>query len=171
MFVEAEVAARFRTGTVRFVEAHRVVVALEDETVDARVAVFLYRPTPGDEVLIACQEDQNFVIGVLRVAGGAELIAPGDLTVRSGGALRIVSTRESQLAAPRVSIEASTLQLVARSITERFEKARRWVRDCWHVRAGRFRADVDGTCETQAGRIVQSADGNVKIDGESIDLG
>jgi Protein of unknown function (DUF3540) len=171
MIVETDLEARLCTGQVRYAEGDFVVVMLEGVEVAARVAVALYRPAPGDDVLVACQADRSFVIGVLRIAGAAVLLAPGDFTVRSTGVMDLVSARQARLAAPRLSLEASTLQVVARSVAERFEKARRWVRDSFQVRAGRLRTDVDGTCETQAGRIVQCADGQVKIDGESIDLG
>lgn len=171
MIVEAEIATRFCTGHVRRIEGDRVVVTLKDMDIVARWAIGLHRPAPGDEVLVARQEDQNFVIGILRIVAGSELLAPGPLRLRSAGALDLVSASEARFAAFRVSIEASVIRVVARSITEHFGKARRWVRECFQVRAGRMRADVSGTCETRAGRIVQRADGSVKIDGDSIDLG
>lgn len=171
MIVETDIEARLCTGQVRYAEGDFVVVVLDGVEVAARVAVALYRPAPGDEVLIARQDDRSFVIGVLRIAGAAALQAPGDFTIRSAGVLDLVSARHARLAAPRLSLEASTLQVVARSVAERFEKARRWVRDSFQIRAGRLRTDVDGACETQAGRVILAADGRVKIDGDSIDLG
>lgn len=171
MMLDTSLGARLCTGRIRSVQPDGVLVSLEDADVRARVAVPLYQPAAEDEVLIARQDADCFVIGVLRIAGTAVLLAPGPLKVRASGALDFVSATQARVAAPRVSLEASTLQVVARSMAERFEQARRWVRDCFQLRAGRVRTDVDGACETQAGRIVQRADRDVKIDGESIDLG
>lgn len=165
------VVGRVNTGRVRATDGSTVVVALEDATLTARNALPLYRPGLGDEVLLVQQRDQVFVIGVLQIAGPAELVAPGRLSVRAAGAMDFVSAEHARLSGPRVTLEASALTVIARSVTERFERARRWVRDCLQIRAGRMRADVDGSCETQAGNIVQCADGAVRIDGASIDLG
>lgn len=171
MLLDTSLGARLCSGRVRKVVTDRVVVALDDADVSARVAVPLYQPAPDDEVLIARQESECFVIGVLRISGPAVLLAPGPLKVRACGAIEIASAAEARLTAPKVSLEASALQVIARSVSERFEQARRWVRECFQIRAGRLRADVDGACEIQADRIVQRADRDVKIDGESIDLG
>jgi hypothetical protein len=171
MIVDIESAATFGTGHILHTDGRYALVALKETEVAARMAVAPYRPAPGDEVLVVCNGEDSFVIGVLRIAGTAELTAPGDLKVWSAGLLDLTGAREARLSGPRISVEALTLRVVARSVTERFESARRWVRECFQVKAGRLRTDVDGACETQAGRIVQCADGSVRIDGESIDLG
>jgi hypothetical protein len=171
MLFDIEIAARLCTGRVRRLQGDHVIVSLDGQDIPARVATPFYRPGLDDEVLIARQEPDCFVIGVLRIAGAARLMAPGDLQVCAAGALELVSAGQARLTAPKVSIEASALEVVARSVSERFGKARRWVRECFQLRAGRFRTDVDDVCETQAGRIVQRAARDVKIDGESIDLG
>lgn len=171
MIADAEVVGTLCTGWVRTFDGRQVVVALEDEMVVARLAIPLYRPGPGDEVLLARQHHDAFVIGVLQIAGAAELFAPEGLRIRSVGALDLVSAQQTRISGPRVGIEASSLTVAARSVAERFGRAHRWVRDCFQLRAGRTRTEVSGACETQAGRIVQCAEGAVRIDGESIDLG
>ena len=171
MIPDTELGYKLSTGRVRARGGSNVVVALDDTTVTARVAVPLYQPGPGDEVLIALQDAHAFVIGVLDIAGTADMMAPTGLRIRSAGDLDLVGGGAARLTGTHVSIRATTLNLVARTVSERFEKASRWVRDCFQLRAGRTRTDVTGTAETQAGRIVCVADGAVRIDGESIDLG
>jgi hypothetical protein len=119
MIADAEVVGTLCTGWVRTFDGRQVVVALEDEMVVARLAIPLYRPGPGDEVLLARQHHDAFVIGVLQIAGAAELFAPEGLRIRSVGALDLVSAQQTRISGPRVGIEASSLTVAARSVVAR----------------------------------------------------
>ncbi len=121
-----------------------------------------YRPEPGD-IVLAIGDDETYIIGVLQGRGKTVLDAPGDLTIRAGGAIEIE--------AHDVTVRADRFETVAGVAFERFVRCYRWVTDALHLRAGRTRSVIDGDSTLVAERITEQARGPVKIDGEKIYLG
>lgn len=156
-----ETAAYLGPARVLNVEGKRVLLALPDGESWAELAIpFSYEPAKGDLVLAA----GPYVVGILQGTGKMTLTAPGDLEFRAPkGEIRFV--------APRVGIRTGRLEVVARSVFERFGSAYRWVKDLFRTTAGRVKQDVDGPYDLKAGRIAERADGDVRIDGRKINLG
>ena len=98
--------------------------------------------------------------------------APGDLVLRAPcGRIELTAADGIALKSRRVAVTADKLELLARTVIERFGRAARWVRETFHVRAGRLRSRVEGDYRLRAGRIWEVADAEVKIDGTKIHLG
>lgn len=151
----------------------RVGLDLPDGRVWAQSALgYSYRVTPGDTVLAIGRNGAWFVIGVLEGRGKTTFTAPGDIEFRAPrGRIDLISAEGLRLRSPSVKICSDELEIVARSVRERFNSARRWVKDTFEVRAGRSRTLVEKTHRLMAGRIVERAEGDVKIDGRKIHLG
>jgi hypothetical protein len=131
-----------------------------------------YEPVTGDTVLAIGEEGAWYVIGVLQGAGKTSLTVPGDFSIRTpAGAIELIAARGVRIQSPSVQIKANRLELLARSVVERFVHAQRWVTETFQIRSGRFRARVAGSYDIKAERILERADGDVKIDGRQIKLG
>ena len=110
-------------GPARVIEVSptQVTLALPDEEVLATLALASpYRPAEGDIVLAIGQEEKLYVIGVIAGTGKTVLAAPGDLEFRARGRISLVSAQEVDISSPRVGIRAGKLELLARSVMERF---------------------------------------------------
>lgn len=137
---------------------------LAGESLTARLALAVpYQPASGDEVLLVGEDDRWFVIGVLRFADRAVVAYPVPVTVES--------TEGITVHAPRVTAEASRLEVFAGTLWQRVTTAFEWVRDLLQRRAGRSRTLVDGQDYTRTGRTIHKSKGDVQIDGDQIHLG
>lgn len=158
-------------ATVTRVEKGRLCVALPGGPAWATLALACpYHPEPGDTVLVIGDEE-HYVIGVLEGRGRVVLAAEGDLDLRATGRIRIRGNRAVEIESARVGLKADKLEMVARISLEKMVSCYRWVKDCIQTRAGRTRMIVDGDCATRAGRIVESAVKDVKVNGRTIHLG
>lgn len=155
------------------VEPGRVQIDLPDDQPWAQLALaFPYQPAVGDLLLVVGQEEAWYVIGVLRGAGKTSLTVPGDLEIRAPqGRIEMSAGKGVTIRGPLVRVVANKLELAARSVFERFTEATRWIQGAFQLRAGRVRTRVEESYRLQAGRIVQNAQDDVKIDGEKIHLG
>lgn len=155
------------------VEGNRVQLELPDGLAWAVVALaYPYEPVSGDTVLAIGQEEEWYVIGVLQGSGKTSMTVPGDLCIRAPfGAIELTAARSVKIKSPAVQITAGKLELLARSVVERFTHAQRWVTETFQIRSGRLRARVKGAYDIKADRILERADGDVKIDGRQIKLG
>lgn len=161
-------------GPVRVVEVAlpRVRIALPDGEYAATLALSSpYEPAVGDIVLAIGQEEKYFILGVIAGTGRTVFAPPGDIEFRTRGKIGLVATKGIELDSPKVAIRAGRLELLARSITERFDEACRWVKGLFRTRASRQRIEVLETAHLRAGRIVEQAEEEVKIDGRKIMLG
>lgn len=151
----------------------RVQIDLPDDQPWAQLALaFPYQPAVGDSLLVVGQDEAWYVIGVLRGAGKTSLTVPGDLDIRAPqGRIEMSAGGGVTIRGPLVRLVAEKLEVAARSVFERFVEATRWVRGAWQLRAGRMRTRVEETYRLQAGRIVEHAEEDVKIDGQKIHLG
>lgn len=158
---------------VRMVAGNRVLLEIPDEQVWALLAIgYPYQSVPGDTVLAIGQEGNWYVIGVLKGTGKTTFTAPGDIEFRAPrGSIDLTSAKGLRIRSHRVRIVSDEIELVARTISEKFDSARRWVKEAFQLRAGRVRTIVDSTYRVKAKRIVERAEGDVKIDGKKIHLG
>ena len=173
MLLELEQQTRLGPARVVRAEGNRVQLELANEMVWAVVALaYPYQPVSGDSVLIIGQDGMWYVIGVLKGSGTTNLTVPGDLCIRAPfGAIELTGARLVRITSSAVQIKAGKLDLLARSVVERFVHAHRWVTETFQIRSGRFRTRVKGRYDLTADRIQERADGDVKIDGRQIKLG
>lgn len=156
------------------VDGNRIQVSLpEGEEACALMALASpYAPVAGDVVLTIGHEGNYFVIGVLQGTGKTTFTVPGDLELRAPrGTINLVSGKGVGIRAPQFSVKAGKIRILARSIAEKFTSAMRRVTDLLQIRAGRMRTISENQYTVRAGRIVQRAKGDVKIDGKKINLG
>jgi Protein of unknown function (DUF3540) len=164
---------RLSPARVLRVEHHRVQLELSGSPAWATMALaYPYEPASGDIVLAIGQEGAWYVIGVLHGSGRTSMTVPGDFSIRApAGAIELTAARGVTIKSPSVQVFAGKLELLARSLFERFDQATRKVVGTLQIRSGRLRTRVGGVYELRAERIVERADGDVKIDGREIKLG
>jgi len=162
-----------RPARVVCTDRHRVQLELPGERVWATMALaFSYEAVNGDTVLAIGQEGEWYVIGVLQGSGKTTMTVPGDFSIRApAGAIELSAARGVQIKSPSVQVIADKLEMLARSLVERFDHATRRVVGMFQVSSGRLRTRVGSTYDLKAGRILERADGDVKIDGREIKLG
>lgn len=118
----------------------------------ARLALAVpYVPKEGDEVLVF----GGYVIGVLRASGPTEW--------KFAEALRIESSE--------VTIRAGRIELAARKLVQKARDAFHWVSELLHFRTRRTEISAEASCDVRAGRAEIRAEGDVDIDGKTINLG
>jgi hypothetical protein len=173
MLLELQQQTRLSPARVRRVAGQRLQLEMDDEWVWGVLALaYPYTPALDDRVLAIGQDGDWFVIGVLQGTGKTTLTVPGDLCLRApSGAIELDAGREVKIKGPTVQINAAKLEMRARTVFERFTNVTRWVKETFQIRAGRLRARVEGTYDLKADRIIERADGDVKIDGREIKLG
>jgi hypothetical protein len=143
-----------------------------EETWAELALAYPYQPAPGDLVLVVAQEERSYVIGVLQGRGPSVLSFPGDVTLSAPqGSLHLDAGKTVTLSAPEVEVRAETVDLEAKTMSQRLENAYQWVKDLLQVRAGRSRAVVDGTHHQLAERTFIRSEKETKVDGEKIYLG
>ena len=171
MIVDA--AIQLTPAEVLEVQGSQVVLALPDGPAPAILALAMfYRPVPGDVVLAIRDGEQCFVIGVIHGNGDTVVQASGNLNLLAPrGSINISASRGFNVYSPSVTLRSVRLEIIARSVFEKFGTAYRWVKECCQVRAGRLRTVTKGSYHLRAGRIVETAKKDVKIDGDRIDLG
>jgi hypothetical protein len=154
-------------------EGNRVQLELSDGLTWAVVALaYPYEVECGDRVLAIGQDEAWYVIGVLHGSGKTSMTVPGDLCLRAPfGAIELIAGDSVKIKSPAVQIMAGKLELLARSVFERFANATRWVTETFQIRSGRLRTRVNGTYDIKAERILERAEGDVKINGRQIKLG
>lgn len=173
MLVTLEQTTYLGPARVLRVLGHRAQLELPDELVWATVALaYPYQPAPDDSVLAVGQAGTWYVIGVLRGTGTTTLTVPGDLALRAPrGAIELTAAKGVRIKSPVVEVLANKLEILARDVLERFESATRWVKEEFQLRTGQLRTRVESTYDLRAERILERAEGDVKIDGRQIDLG
>jgi hypothetical protein len=155
------------------VSEDRVQLAFPDQEVWARMALAgPYQPAVNDTVLVIGQDDDWYVIGVLKGSGTTTFRAPADLRfLAPQGKIELISADGVGIQTREVKIVTGQLEIVARKLYEKLGSAWRWVKDLFQVRAGQAQTLVKQTFRIKAERIVERADGDVRIDGKSIHLG
>jgi hypothetical protein len=155
------------------VEGQRVLVALGEAKAWATLAMAVaYAPVAGDLLLVIGKEELFYAIGVIAGRGRTTLTAPGDLELLAPHGRIDLRARDG------IELRTSTMRFVADkwdavfgAVRQRCSEFLCHVRGVvrWHAR--RAETTVDEVHRTQAGRIVQRAEGEVQIDGSKINLG
>lgn len=171
--LKLDVSTYLGPARVRRVSGQQVQLEFPDELPWAMLALaYPYQPVVGDNVLVAGQGQNWYVIGVLQGTGKTTLVVPGDFEVLAPkGRINLIAGKGFQLKSPEVRITAGKLDLVAKRISERFLEATRWVKNAWRIRAGQVRTEVEGDYQIKAKRIIERAEEDVRIDGDKIHLG
>ena len=94
---------------------------------------------------------------------------PGDPAPAGAIELDIGPRGEDQ--EPYRAIAAGKLEVLAQSAFERFAHATRWVKETFRSAQDACGRGSMGAYDVKAGRILERADGDVKIDGSKIHLG
>lgn len=172
MPVDIAAATWFGPATITALRSDVLVVATPfGERTAVSALGTAYRAVPGDVALVLQDADRAYVIGVLSGRGQATFDVGGDLVLRSGGAIRMQGARGVEIEAPQVSIRADRVETTARAVFERVVSCYRWVKDTLQVEAGRTRTTVEGNATLSAGRIIESAEKEIKLDAKQIHLG
>lgn len=162
-------------ATVTRTAGRRVQIRRSDDPAEpwAELALaFAYQPVPGDLVLVAAHEGRVYVIGVLQGRGPSVLCFPGDLTLSAPhGSVRLEAGQRIGVSAPAVEIQGESVELEAKTLTQRLESACHWIKDLFQLRAGQSRTTVDGTFHQLAERTFIRSEKETKVDGERIYLG
>jgi hypothetical protein len=175
LFKEENPTQEFYLGPAIVIKTDRrmLMIALPDENIWAHNAVsFPYQAEMGDKVLAIGRGDAFYIIGVLEGRGKSIFTAPGDLEIRTPrGKIDLVSSEGLNIRTSEMKVVSKSIEFVASSILEKYENAKRWVRQAFHLRAGSARTVVESTYKLRAERIVEKAKGEFKVDGEKIHLG
>jgi hypothetical protein len=173
MFSVLEQTTFLGPAEVLRVEDSRVLLSLPQAQAWATVALaFPYQPQPGDTLLVIGQDEDYYVIGVIKGSGPTRMTVPGDLRLEAPhGAIDLVAGRGVNLLGPSVRLLADQVEVTARTLVEKLVNATRWVADLCHLRAGTVHTVAESTYKVKAARIAERADGDVRIDGEHIHLG
>lgn len=140
----------------------------------ARLAIaFPYAASVGDSVLVIANEDgEHWVIGVLRSEGKARLEFAGDVDVRAvGGKLTLSGDRGVAIDSPDVEVRATALRVFAGTVLQHAGSMMQRIRELYTTHAGQSSTIVEGTQLTQAGRAKIITEETVTINGREIHLG
>jgi hypothetical protein len=153
-----------RARVARLVDDDHVAVrsplADVEDVVNAEIAIALYAPAIGDDVLVELVEGAAYVVGVL-----------GDARRRARAHVELTATETLVLRAPEIRLETHTLETDATSIVERALRVHRHTEDAVEEVAGRMRTTVDGTFDLQAQRVALGAVDDAIVDGARVLLG
>ncbi len=138
----------------------------------ARLALaFSYEPVVGDTVLAISGPEGAWIIGVIAGSGKGMISFPGDLTVRSAGRLSLAGEEGVDIEAPKMQIRAGSLDMFARSVSQRFVALKQHVTDLLSVQAGATHTTVEGASYTHAESSTLLTKEKVTINGKAIHLG
>jgi len=160
-------------ATVTGVDTGRVEANVNGQIRQVGMTVGLrYEPDPGDVLLVAGQADRWYAIGVIRGSGRMVFSAPGDLELRSQrGGVSVKGARGLHLSAPRITMTADSLRMIAERVTESLGSVQRRVRDAVKEHVGRYSLRVEGLHRIRGKRLVHQATEEVKLKGKRIHLG
>ena len=155
------------------VAADHVTVRLRSsEVVRAQVALaFTYEPAIGDLALVAGDSEAHYVIGILNGSGKTTLDLPGDVDLRAQGKLRLRSEQAVEIQAPKITVEARNLEMLAGAVVERFRSLRQRVTELVSLHAGEQHTVVEGASRTQSKSAAILTEEKVTLNGREVHLG
>jgi hypothetical protein len=155
------------------IEAERIRVRIQERGVWASMAMGLeYEPEVGDQLLVLGQEEAYYIVGILHGTGTLTLSSAGNIHIRAPqGSIDLFAREGVNVRAARFNLKVKRLEILAQVTIEKCNRAVRWVRDCFQLRAGRMRTVVKEEYQVRADRIAEWAKRDVKIDGNKIHLG
>lgn len=131
-----------------------------------------YAPVAGDELLTATDGERFWVIGVIRGQGAVGLTSVGDVEVRSlAGTLRLSGTEAVELDTEKLSVFASTIQTVAKTVRETLGDLMQTVTGRRVTRAGSDYRVIEGISYERSERMHSVSTKEVRIDGSTVHLG
>jgi hypothetical protein len=153
-----------------------------DDVLWARLALAVpYRPEPGDEVLVICQEPPDaFVIGVLEGCGTTTLSVPGDLrleapqgevSIMAGMSVKVRSAQAIEMAAPRATFRFARLNMLVTTLVQRLANSFTWATGLMQSKSQRLRQLAEEGWLVRAGRAHVKTTDNIHINGKTIHLG
>jgi hypothetical protein len=173
--LQQETALYLGPATVLRTSGRRAQIRRPDdpEEIWAEMALaFPYQPAPGDLVLAASQGGRSYVIGVLHGRGPSVWSFPGDVTLSSSrGSVHIEAAEGVTVSAPAVELHGESVEVEAKTLTQRIGCAYQWVKDLLQIRSGRSSTIVEGTYHQLAERTYIRSEKESKVDGEKIYLG
>lgn len=154
-------------------EHSRILVGLGTAQAWATMAMAVhYQPNVGDVLLVIGNGETFYVIGVLSGSGRTVMNAPGELELSAPhGRIQLHARDGIELRSSVVRLIADKWDAIVGVIRQRCDDLLCQVRGVARWRAKRSETRVDDVHRTQAGRIVQQAEGDVLIDGRKINLG
>lgn len=154
------------------VEAGAVYVECPDAYARAVSALgFPYEPLPGDLVLVIGQSNAWFIIGVLSGTGKTILQLPGDLEVRAPqGSVSIHAGKDIRLQAAAIRLIGLDIELLGKWIWHRCEELSQKIQGLFRTESGSCEQHVQGDMHNHAARMTQSADGDIRLRGKTINL-
>lgn len=160
-------------ATVERVEGTRVLLNLNDVQAWAVSAVgYPYHFQVGDVVLAIGGRDDWYVIGILNGSGKTCIHVEGDLQlIAPQGSIEMIAAKGVSIKSPDITLIGSRVTLVAKQLSQRVQELTTHVKHCYEMIAARFTGRVEGSYRLHADKIVQQAEGDVKIDGRKIHLG
>jgi hypothetical protein len=168
-----ETGARLLQGMVLESASGGLKVLAEDRVVTAAMALgYVYRPQPGDLLLLIGQESRWFVIGVIHGTGSSLLTFPGDVDVQApAGRLRLFAAKGVAVHSPEVSVKTGSWTVLADTLVEKVADAYRFVKGLFQLRAGSRHETIEGRSFEKADRVYVRAENEVNVDGKTIQLG
>ena len=141
-----------------------------------------YSPEVGDQLLVAGNlpdadaegevSAAAWVSGVSRGTGAVGRVGVGDVRVESlAGSLRLGAASEVEVSATTFTVFADTVRTIAERALDTLGELMQTIRGTRLVRSKLDIHRVDGPSVKQAERIVEHAQKQVAIDGETIHLG
>jgi hypothetical protein len=130
-----------------------------------------FRPAPGDVLLVIGNGDRHYAIGVIDGRGRSVVAVPGDLELRAGGKVTLRGEDGVEIEGPTMEVRVGKLELLARTVTERFDSLRQRVTELLSVEAGQSRTIVAGAMHTRAKSSTLLTEDKVTINGKAIHLG
>jgi len=130
-----------------------------------------YEFAVGDKVLVISRGNDWYIIGVLQGSGQTTFTADGDILFRAPcGKIEFEAGESLEMKSGKIRMVALDLEMSIRHMFQRVECLTQWVTDALHLRAGRSNVHVSGDYLVKADRITQRADGDVTLNGKSINL-
>lgn len=171
--LDLQQANQLGPASVERVDANRVLLNLNDVQAWATSAIgYPYRFEVGDMVLAIGGSDEWYVIGVLSGSGKTCFHVQGDLQLNAPqGSIEMIGGKGVSIKSPEITLIGSRLTLIAKQLSQRVGELATHVKNGYEFVAARFTGRVAGSYRVHAEKIVQRAEGDVKIDGRKIHLG
>lgn len=185
--IQTDASTKIGPAVVASLEDGRVIATFEGEQVSAINAIaFPWTPNPGDVVLLIAQADsqeraagqptglppQHYIIGVLQTRGDFTMTFPANVNFSAPrGDISFHSGRTIDVHGAEVKVTGGKITLLAKTMTEKFSNAFRWVSDMVQLKAGRSRTLVEGASYERCERRVIKARKDVRVNGNRIHLG
>lgn len=170
-----EAATGFFLGPAEIltVAPNQVGVKLGDgRVVSALLALaFVYQPAQGDQALVVGDGAAHYVIGILSGSGKTTLELPGEVDIVAKGKLRLMSEESVEIKAPTVKLAASTLDVLAGAVVQRFRSLRQRVSELASLHAGASHTVVEGSSYAQSKSATILTEDKVTINGREVHLG